>query len=197
MTDQPGLFVVISAPSGGGKDVVINELLKIFPNSARIVNTTSKPPRPDNHEGVDYHFIDAATFQNKIAAGDFLEYNNYAGNFYGTEKRILAETLASHPVVFSHVEVNGKHNFDKNKVPHLSFFLLPDSLDDLRGRIEKRGGLTEDKIEERLKIAKKEIEESADYDYRIVNHEGGLEQTVAEIAGIIRDGLNSTLDKNG
>jgi guanylate kinase len=181
-----GLLVVISSPSGGGKDSVINALLKIMPNSARFVTTTSRPPRPGNKDGVDYHFISKEQFENGIKNNEFLEYNIYSSNYYGTEKKHLENDLKKHDLVFTQIEVNGKHNLDKAGVKHLSVYLLPENLETLRNRIERRGGLTHAQIDDRLKIAKEEMEKSADYDYRIVNKEGKLGGTVAEVVGIIQ-----------
>jgi guanylate kinase len=188
-----GLLVVISSPSGGGKDSVINALLKILPNSARFVTTTSRPLRPGNKNGVDYFFISKEQFEHGIKNGEFLEYNIYSGNYYGTEKAHLTGALENHELVFTQIEVNGKHNLDKVGMPHLSIYLLPESLDILRKRIERRGGLSSTQIDDRLQIAKEEIEKSTDYGYRVVNREGELNETVAEVAQIIRDYL--ALDK--
>lgn len=190
---EKGLLIVISSPSGGGKDSVINALLKILPNSARFVTTTSRPPRPGNRNGVDYFFISKDEFEQGIKNQEFLEYNVYSGNYYGTEKKRLAEALERYDLAFTQIEVNGKHNLDKASVPHLSIYLLPENLETLRKRIEHRGGLTSAQIDERLRIAKEEIEKSTDYDHRIVNKEGKLAETVAEVAQIIRD--SQALDK--
>ena len=78
-----GLLVVISSPSGGGKDSVINELLKQIPNSVRLVTTTSRDLRPGNKDGVDYFFISKEDFENKIKNDEMVEHNNYVGNYYG------------------------------------------------------------------------------------------------------------------
>lgn len=181
-----GKLVIISSPSGGGKDAVINALLKIFPNSARLVTTTSRPPRPGNKEGADYFFISKADFESKIKQDDFWEHNIYSGNYYGIEKTRLGESLKKYNLVFTQIEVNGKHNLDKKGIEHVAIYLLPENPDVLRERIRRRGGLNEAQIEERLKIAQKEIEESVDYDYRIVNVQGKLEETVQKVAEIIR-----------
>jgi guanylate kinase len=194
---QPGLLVIISSPSGGGKDAVINALLKMFPNSARFVTTTSRPPRPGNQEGVDYHFITPEEFVSKIEKGNFIEYNFYAGHYYGTEKSRLDEALQKYQVVLTQIEVNGKHNMDKAGIPHLAIFLLPESLEVLKNRIVQRGGVSPANLQERLNIAEKEIAASGDYDYRIVNAEGKLEETIEKISAIIKEKLSQrhTLDE--
>ncbi len=134
---------------------------------------------------MDYHFLSAEEFVTKIEQGDFIEYNFYAGNYYGTQKSHLAETLKNHSLVLTQIEVNGKHNLDKTGISHLAIFLLPESLDILRHRIKERGGVSEADLKERLTIAQKEIAESGDYDCRIVNAEGHLTETIEKIAKII------------
>lgn len=190
-----GKLVIISSPSGGGKDAVINALLKIFPNSARLVTTTSRPPRPGNKEGVDYFFISKKEFEEKIKQDAFLEHNIYSENYYGVEKARLDESLKKHDLVFTQIEVNGKHNLDKSGIKHLAIYLLPENLDVLRARIERRGGLNKAQIDERLEVAKREIEASIDYDYRVVNVQGKLAETVEKIVEFIK--RNVALDKKG
>ena len=187
-----GLLVVISSTSGGGKDSVIRELLKIFPNSVRLVTTTSRPPRPGNKDGVDYYFISREEFENRLKQDEFVEYNEYAGNLYGIEKLRLEESLANNEIVFTQIEVNGKHNLDKKQIKHLSIFLVPDSFENLAERIRGRGGVTEEKLKERLEIAKKEVEESSDYDYRVINVQGKFKETVEKVADIVRS--HSSID---
>jgi len=190
--NKKGLLVVISSTSGGGKDSVIRELIKIFTNSARLVTTTSRPPRPGNIEGVDYYFISREEFENRLKQDEFVEYNEYAGNLYGIEKLRLEESLANNEIVFTQIEVNGKHNLDKKQIKHLSIFLVPDSFENLAERIRGRGGVTEEKLKERLEIAKKEVEESSDYDYRVINVQGKFKETVEKVADIVRS--HSSID---
>lgn len=184
--NEKGLLVVISSTSGGGKDSVIRELLKIFPNSTRLVTTTSRPPRPGNKEGVDYYFISCDEFENRLKQDGFVEHNEYAGNLYGIEKLRLEESLANNEIVFTQIEVNGKHNLDKKQIEHLSIFLVPDSFENLAERIRGRGGVNEEKLKERLEIAKQEVEKSGDYDYKVVNVQGKFEETVGKVVEIIK-----------
>jgi len=180
-----GTLVIISSPSGGGKDSVINALIPQFPDAVRFVTTTSRPPRPGNQDGVDYHFISREAFETKLADGEFLEYNEYAGNLYGSERAKMEEDLAKHKLVFTQIEVNGKKNVDKAGIEHLAIFLVPESLDQLRSRIKNRGGLTDEQIDARLEIAKAEMAEKEIYDHQVVNHEGKLEDTIASVKTII------------
>jgi guanylate kinase len=141
--------------------------------------------RAGERDGVDYYFISKSDFQAKLKAGGFVEYNEYNGNFYGTERAELERREAAHPLVFSQAEVHGKQSLDRLSIPHISVFLLPESMEVLRGRLEKRGGMTEADIQQRLAIAKEEIAASESYDLRIVNKEGFMESAVGEIAAYI------------
>ncbi|MFA6105471.1 MAG: guanylate kinase [Patescibacteria group bacterium] len=181
------LLVIISSPSGGGKDTVITELQKLIPNSAKLVTTTTRPPRPGDQEGVSYFFVSEDAFKRRIDAGELLEYNYYAGHYYGSEKSVLETARTKYDVVFSNIEVNGKHNLDILGIQNLSFFLFPESIDILKKRIEKRGGISPEMMEERLKIAEEEIEKSQDYDFRFVNAEGKVDEVVKKIEKIIKD----------
>lgn len=198
MTENNGLLIIISSPTGGGKDAVIARLLKIFSNSTRLVTTTSRAPRPTDKEGVTYHFVSPKDFADKIKEGYFLEYNNCVGNYYGTPKKYLEDLLKTNDLVFSNLDVNGKHSMDKLDVKNLSFFLLPESLEVLKQRAEKRGGMTETMIQDRIKLAAEEIAQSRDFDYQITNYEGKLQQTTDNIATLIKNHLNnnSGLTKN-
>lgn len=187
------LLIIISSPTGGGKDAVIARLLKIFPNSARLVTTTSRLPRPSDKEGVTYNFISPEDFAKKIKQGYFLEYNNCVGNYYGTPKKYLWDLLKNNSLVFSNLDVNGKHSMDKLGINNLAFFLLPESMDILKQRVEKRGGMTKKMIRDRIKLASEEIGQSKDYDYQITNYDGKLQQTTDNIANIIQNHLKNNL----
>lgn len=184
---KQGLLVIISSPASGGKDTVIEGLLKIFPSSIKFVTTTSRPAtRRTDKEGVTYHFISREDFEEKINAGYFLEYNDCADNLYGTPKEHLKKLLSGYDLVFANIDVNGKKSLDEKGIANLSIFLLPESLEVLEKRAEKRGGMTAEMIADRIELAKKEIAAAKDYDYRLVNKEGELKKTIEETANIIR-----------
>lgn len=187
-----GLLIIISSPTGGGKDAVIARLTKIFPNSARLVTTTSRAPRPTDQEGITYNFIDKDEFGKKIKAGYFLEYNNMIGNYYGTPKEKLKNLLNKFQLVFSNLDVNGKHSLDTLGIKNLSIFLLPENLEVLKNRAEKRGGMTAQMIADRIEVAKAEIKAAANYDYQITNYDGKLQQTTDEIISLIKNHLKNT-----
>lgn len=186
-----GTLILVSSPSGGGKNSVIKALLSQFENAAQFVTTTTREPREGEEHGTDYFFRSREEFEAMMERGEFVETNDYAGNLYGTEKAKLDEFLSKYDLVFSQADVHGKHSLDKLDIPHLSIFLLPESIEILKERIISRGGVSEEKMQERMRIAEEELETSKDYDHRIVNVEGKLEETVAEIARIIREYVSS------
>ncbi|HYE59857.1 MAG TPA: guanylate kinase [Candidatus Kapabacteria bacterium] len=197
-TPHNGTLVVISAPSGGGKNVIIRSLLERFKHATQLVTTTTRPPREGEVDGVDYHFITKEAFLKKVEQGEFVEYNQYVDNYYGTEWDVLEHDLATHAVVFSQAEVTGKQNLDRAQVPHISIFLLPENFGVLEARLRRRGGMKEEDIVARLEIAKQEIEVSSVYDYRIVNAEGKLNETIDAITSYLAETCHiPLLDKEG
>ena len=186
-----GKLIIISSPSGGGKDAVIARLLKIFPNSARLVNTTTRPPRPKDSPGVTYDFINEKDFKAGLAQGQYLEHNFYNGHYYGVNKNRLATALANHDFVFTNIDVNGRKSAEIAGVKNLSIFLLPDDLKNLRTRIAGRGGLDETQINERLETAKREIARANEYDFQVVNKNGKMSETVDSVAKIITEHLST------
>lgn len=182
---MPGLFVIISSPSGGGKDTVIRALLQKIPNSAKLVTTTTRAPRPEDQEGVTYYFTNKTDFENKIKNGEMMEYATYADHYYGVQKSELENKLKKFDVIFSNVEVQGRRNYTAAGIENLSIFLVPDSLDDLKKRIMSRGGVNESELELRLETAKNEIAAASEYQYQVVNKAGHLDETIDNVAKII------------
>lgn len=188
-----GKLVIISAPSGGGKNTVIHELLEIIPNSTRFVTTTTRQPRTGEQEGVDYHYISQAEFLAKVEAGDFVEYNVYADNYYGADKQKLMEALGTHDVVFAALDINGKQHVDAQNIDHLSVFLLPESFDILKERIMARSEMPKEELKKRLNQAKNELVAAAGYDLQVVNKQGELLATVEKIAAYTKENLDKSL----
>ena len=184
-----GLVVIISSPSGGGKDAVIRALIKKFPKSARLITTTTRSIRPKEKAGKDYYFITPEEFKAKIAADDFIEHNFYSGNYYGSEKSKLENLRQKYQLIFTNIDVHGKINFDKAKIRNYSIFLLPENTENLKNRIAKRGGTSAHDLELRLKTAKNEIKMAKKYDALVVNKEGYLKETVNQAAALIRQAL--------
>lgn len=180
-----GTLVIISAPSGGGKNAVVAKVLSRMSNAMRFVTTTTRPMRPGEAEGIDYYFIGETEFQKKMKRGDFVECNRYADHWYGTDRMKLEEAMKTHQWVFAVIDVNGRKSFVAKKIPHIAMFLAPDNMQTLRGRIVQRGGATDAEIEERLRMAEAEIAEADSFDYQVVNREGDIGAAVREIALIL------------
>ena len=187
-----GNLVIISSPSGGGKDTVIRALIKHFESAAKLVTTTTRIPRPEDEDGVTYYFTDKNTFENKLKNNELVEYNFYANNYYGTEKNELENKLENFNLVFSNIDVNGHRSLNKLGIRNLSIFLMPSNLDDLKQRIMKRGKVTEDDLKNRLETAKQEIESAKEYDFQVINQTGQLQETIDNVAKIITDYLQKT-----
>lgn len=163
-----GLLIVVSAPSGCGKGTVLSEVLK-RDNFYYSVSATTRPPRPEDVDGVTYHFLTREKFEELIASGGVLEYATYCGNYYGTPKKAVEDKLAEGKDVILEIEVQGAMKI-KELCPEAVFiFILPPSLETLRERLEKRGTETADVIDKRVAEARGEIEKSYNYDYVIVN----------------------------
>jgi guanylate kinase len=179
------MFIIISSPSGGGKNTIIRELLKIYPQSFLFITTTTREAREKEKNNKDYYFISKKEFEKKIKSDDFVEYNFYNDNYYGIDKIKMEKIRQKKSMIFFAIDVNGKKSFDKKKIEHFSIFILPESLAILEERIRQRGSISESQIKDRLKLAKKELKIAQNYDYKIVNKQGKLDETVKKIKKII------------
>ncbi|MFM9330203.1 guanylate kinase [Paenibacillus mesotrionivorans] len=164
-----GILLVLSGPSGVGKGTVCNALRKMGTELVYSVSATTRTPREGEVHGVNYFFKSREEFSSMIESDDLLEYAEYCGNYYGTPREFVEDTLASGQDIILEIEVQGALKV-KNKFPEGVFiFLLPPSLDELQSRIVTRGTETEDVIKSRMSIARDELRLIEHYDYAIVN----------------------------
>ena len=181
----PPLLVVISGPSGVGKDAVIEELKKKGRPWHFVITATTRAPRPGEQHGVDYIFLDEATFLEMRDGGQLLESAQYAGRWYGVPRSQVSEALKAGKDVFLKIEVQGAYTVRQLAPDALFIFLAPASFEELAGRLARRQTEDAGEAERRLEIAKQELDRMASYDYCVVNRDGLLHEAVADIEAII------------
>lgn len=179
-----GLLIVLSGPSGAGKDTVLKKLMKEQPNIKLSVSATTRLPRPGEKHGKDYYFITHDEFNNLIDNDNVLEYANYCNNFYGTPKKPVNDWLNSGNDVILEIEVKGGAQVRKTNPDSVGIFIIPPSFEVLKKRLINRKTESESVINERLSTAKIEIKSALDYDYIVVND--SLDECVNKIKNIIK-----------
>ncbi len=179
---KKGKFIVISGPSGVGKGTICNKLLTEL-NAWYSVSTTTRSPREGEVDGVNYFFITKEEFLKKIDEDEFLEYNYYNENYYGTSKKIVLEKMNEGVNVFSEIDVNGARNIKKIFPDALLIYIAPPNMEELKNRLIARGTDPIERINQRLKIAHEEMKQVGFYDYVVVND--NLEKATNEVREII------------
>jgi guanylate kinase len=177
-----GLFMVISAPSGAGKSSICHGLLQAFPEIKFSVSYTSRSPRPNEINGEDYHFISPKEFQKKINKGEFIEWVENYGHFYGSAKKYMNEFNKNDKDLLLDIEPRGARKIKHEFKGGVYVFVLPPTRLDLLKRLEKRGCETKEIIKKRLEQAESELKEISWYDYVIFNKD--LEKAVNQLISI-------------
>ena len=177
------LFVVV-APSGAGKTTLVTELLKREPNIKLSMSYTTRKPREGEVDGVDYHFVAREKFEKMIEAGEFLEYANVYGNYYGTSKRWIEAELSGDHDVLLEIDWQGAKQL-RLLFPHMvGIFILPPSLAELRKRLVSRGKDSREAIERRMASAREEISHVLEFEYIIVNER--FEAALSDLNAVVR-----------
>jgi guanylate kinase len=180
-----GLLVVISSPSGGGKSTVIRHILRQgHPNHRYSISATTRAKRPNETDGVDYWFVDAAQFDTMIAAGDLVEYEEVHGHLYGTPVKPLEKWLGEGCIVFFDIDVKGAFSI-KQRFPEdtVMIFIAPPDFATLKKRLIGRGTEASDDVRIRLGRVPMEMEQGKLFDYQVVNQD--LDKTILEVNTII------------
>lgn len=186
-----GKAILFSAPSGCGKTTIIKELMQWFDCFGFSISATSRAPRGEERDGVDYWYLSHTEFMSRVAAGDFLEWEEvYEGTCYGTLKSEVERIWAAGQVAVFDVDVNGGRNIKRYFGDDaLSIFVMPPSIEVLEQRLRNRGTDSEESIARRLQRSARELEEAPLFDVTIVNDD--LQRAVKETQAVIEKFLNS------
>lgn len=184
-----GVLLVLSGPSGVGKDTVMLRLLEKYPNMEKLVTTNSRPKRPEEKEGFDYHFVSREEFEKLIAEEAFFEWVEYRGHYRGGQKRHVQEALDSGKDVIWRIDVRGVMNIRakvKESFPHSAFVLLAvEDLETLKKRMDGRASETQAEFEWSMDMAVWEQRQWHHFDFVVENKDGQLDETVDEVAKIV------------
>ncbi len=181
---ENGILIILSGPSGSGKDTVLNKLVENRDDIKISVSMTTRKKRMDEIDGFHYYFVDKEYFERKISEDKMLEYAEYAKNYYGTPKAPVDEMLSNGKAVILKIEVQGAEKIRKRYSDVISIFLMPPSMRVLEERLRARKTEDEETINHRLVIAREEMKKAPEYDYVVINDT--VENAVAGIETIIK-----------
>ena len=179
------LLIVISGPSGVGKDATLAKMKKAGLSFHYVVTATTRPKRPGEKDGVDYHFLSEDEFRQRTRKNQFLEWAKVYGNCYGVPKREIEEALKQGQDTIVKVDVQGAASIKQILPDAVFIFLLPPSREELANRLKQRHGLPSTDLDLRLSKAQEEIESLPLFDYAVVTHKNNLDLTVSQINAIL------------
>ena len=176
------VLLAVSGPSGVGKGTMVKTLIARREDVVESVSCTTRPPREGEIHGKHYFFLSREEFERRIAEGDFLEYDEHFGNYYGTPKSFVRETLP-HKSIIMEIDVVGALNAKKEFPDTVLVMVVPPSVEELRRRLSGRGSETEAQIQNRLERMEYELSHADEYDYVVVNDD--LEKAIRALEDII------------
>lgn len=180
---KSGLAIVVSGPSGVGKDTVLDEFVKVCPEVTRCVTVTTRQPRVSEQHGLDYSFVTEQEFRRMIDLGEFLEYAEVHGNLYGTPKSWVAGKVSAGQDCLLKIDVQGGIAVKKQIPEAVMVFLVPPSMEELERRLRTRSTDSEEAIEKRLQNARHEMEQIPYYEYIVENDL--VENAAAKLRAIV------------
>ncbi len=177
--------IIISGPSGVGKDSVIEKLRVVYPDAQYVVTATSRPMRPEEINGVHYIFLDRDEFERQIEEGEFIEHALVYENLYGVPKRPIQEALQRGQHVIIKVDVKGAATLRRKISNTASLFLLPESMESLFYRLRDRKTEKDSVLRKRFRTACEELERVGEFDYVVCNESNKLDDALDNIVAII------------
>lgn len=181
---MPGNLYIVAAPSGTGKTTLVHQLLKADQGIRLSISYTTRGPRPGEENGREYHFVGVPEFRTMISHGDFLEWAEVHGNFYGTSKAWIAGEMASGRDVLLEIDWQGAQQVRQHFPEAIGIFIMPPSLEELERRLRGRGTDADDVILRRLAAAQAEMRHVGEFDYVIINDE--LQQALTDLLSVVR-----------
>lgn len=178
-----GLIVILSGPSGVGKDTVLLKWIHMNPLVEKMVSYTTRPPRPGEVDGYDYRFVSHEEFEELARRGEFFESENVYGNYYASPSRQIERALIDGKIAVLKIDVKGARKAMKLRPDALTVFIVPPSFEELERRVRERSTESEPEIRRRLAVARDELRASIDYEYRVVND--SVDNAVRQINEIV------------
>lgn len=179
-----GKLYVFTGPSGTGKGTILGQVLEQDKNLFISVSATTRAPREGEQDGVHYYFLSKEAFESRIAQGDFLEYAQYVGNYYGTLEGPVNEKLDAGYDVILEIEVQGAMQIHEKRPDAVMVFVAPPSMEELARRLRGRGTESEEKVLRRMATAQNEMTYVERFDYVIINDD--LERAIGDFLAILR-----------
>lgn len=187
---KKGKLFVISGPSGVGKGTLVKMLLAKHSEITLSISATTRKPRPGEVRGIDYIFMDKENFLEMVKMGYFLEWAEFAGNYYGTDRTIVEKALEQGQNILLEIDVKGALQVKSKKPEAVLIFIEPPSMEELQARLFKRKTESEAEIQRRLAIVKSEIELKNKFNYRIIND--NLNNAFLELENVIKTELEAS-----
>ena len=179
-----GLLYVVTAPSGAGKSSLIKALLAQDPALVLSVSTTTRPPRPGEKDGREYHFVDPARFQAMLERGEFLESAEVHGHRYGTSQKVIDEVRSAGKDLLLEIDWQGAEQVRRLHPDCIGIFILPPSLAELERRLRKRAQDADEVIRRRLKNAAEEMSHAVEFKYAIINNH--FDDALRDLGAVVR-----------